>query len=108
MGLTGYIARLRERGVSLATSLDEINEDAPATASPVALASLHLTSPSLASSYLTSVYPTLKRHYEWFRRTQKGEVRQFGRKARSANEAYRWRGRTADHGESSCTSSNPK
>ncbi|BGP09879.1 Processing alpha glucosidase I [Rhodotorula toruloides] len=97
MGLTGYIARLHERGVSLATSLDEITEDASPTASPAALASLHLTSPSLASSYLTSVYPTLKRHYEWFRRTQKGEVRQFGRKARSANEAYRWRGRTADH-----------
>jgi mannosyl-oligosaccharide glucosidase len=102
LALSGYITRLRERGISLATSIGEVTDDTPASASPAALASLHLASPSLASAYLTSVYPAFKRHYEWFRRTQKGEVRQFGRKARSASEAYRWRGRVEDYGEPNC------
>lgn len=102
MGLTGFIARLRQAGVSLASLVeDQIafgGDDG--VASPAVLGSLHLSSPTLAATYLHSIYPTLKRHYEWFRRTQRGEIRQFGRRARSSTEAYRWRGRTADHGES--------
>ncbi|GAA5950730.1 hypothetical protein JCM21900_000496 [Sporobolomyces salmonicolor] len=95
MGLTAYISRLRSAGF---TSLSSI-ADAPSTSSestPSAL-SLHLTSPALAASYLTSLYPKLKLHYNWFRQTQRGQIREFGRKARSSSEAYRWRGRTADH-----------
>ncbi|GAA5872836.1 hypothetical protein JCM8547_005716 [Rhodosporidiobolus lusitaniae] len=98
MGLTGFISRLRERGVSL-SSLDDSSFDSfsSSVTDPATLASLHLDNPALATSYLRSVYPTLKRHYEWFRRTQRGEIRAFGRKSRSRSEAYRWRGRTADH-----------
>ncbi|GAA5975706.1 hypothetical protein JCM11641_005843 [Rhodosporidiobolus odoratus] len=95
MGLTGFISRLREAGMSL-SSMDE-PESFSALSSPATLASLHLKSPALAASYLNSVYPTLKRHYEWFRRTQRGQIRAFGRKSRSRTEAYRWRGRTAEH-----------
>lgn len=104
MGLTGFIARLRQAGISLASPVDEqitfggANDDNDDdVASPAVLGSLHLSSPTLAATYLHSIYPTLKRHYEWFRRTQRGSIRQFGRKARSSSEAYRWRGRTADH-----------
>lgn len=59
--------------------------------------STYLENPELALSYLKSIYPSLKRHYDWFRRTQRGQIKQYGRKARSRTEAYRWRGRTASH-----------
>lgn len=59
--------------------------------------SSYLQSPELASQYLKNIYPPLKRHYEWFRRTQRGQIKQYRRKARSRTEAYRWRGRTTDH-----------
>ena len=57
----------------------------------------YLKNRDLAFHYLTSIYPALKRHYEWFRRTQRGQIKLYGRKARSRTEAYRWRGRSAQH-----------
>ncbi|KAJ8482276.1 hypothetical protein ONZ51_g5462 [Trametes cubensis] len=56
-----------------------------------------LDEPDLALEYLRSIYAPLKRHYEWFRRTQRGQIKQYGRKARSRTEAYRWRGRSQQH-----------
>ncbi|KAI0747882.1 glycoside hydrolase [Daedaleopsis nitida] len=56
-----------------------------------------LDEPELALEYLRSIYKPLKRHYEWFRRTQRGQIKQYGRKARSRTEAYRWRGRSKEH-----------
>lgn len=50
-----------------------------------------------AMTYLKSIYSPLKRHYDWFRRTQRGQIKQYSRKARSRTEAYRWRGRSPDH-----------
>jgi mannosyl-oligosaccharide glucosidase len=50
-----------------------------------------------AITYLRSIYPPLRRHYEWFRSTQRGKIKAYGRKARSRTEAYRWRGRSKDH-----------
>ena len=43
------------------------------------------------------MYPLLKRHYHWFRRTQSGDLQNYARPGHSANEAYRWRGRTDQH-----------
>lgn len=57
----------------------------------------HLLNPELAQSFLRSLYPKLRRHYDWFRRTQRGQIKQYGRTARSRTEAYRWRGRSATH-----------
>lgn len=57
----------------------------------------YLESPELALSYLRSIYGPLKRHYDWFRRTQRGQIKQYSRKARSRTEAYRWRGRSQLH-----------
>jgi len=59
--------------------------------------SLYLSSPKDAIAYLREIYPALRRHYDWFRRTQRGQLRQYGRKPRSRTEAYRWRGRTETH-----------
>jgi mannosyl-oligosaccharide glucosidase len=57
----------------------------------------YLESPSLAQEFLVTFYPKLKKHYEWFRKTQRGQIKQYGRKARSRTEAYRWRGRSEKH-----------
>ncbi|ODV89617.1 glycoside hydrolase family 63 protein [Tortispora caseinolytica NRRL Y-17796] len=46
---------------------------------------------------LKKVYPLVKMHYEWFRRTQRGEIRQYDRRSFSSVEGYRWRDRTATH-----------
>jgi len=50
-----------------------------------------------ALTFLKSIYQPLKRHYHWFRRTQRGQIKQYGRQARSRTEAYRWRGRSETH-----------
>jgi mannosyl-oligosaccharide glucosidase len=47
--------------------------------------------------FLRSIYVPIRRHYDWFRRTQRGQIKQYGRKARSRTEAYRWRGRSETH-----------
>jgi mannosyl-oligosaccharide glucosidase len=50
-----------------------------------------------ALQYLRSLYPLLKRHYFWFRRTQAGDIKSYDREAFSSKEGYRWRGRTPQH-----------
>ncbi|KAL0947197.1 hypothetical protein HGRIS_013317 [Hohenbuehelia grisea] len=53
--------------------------------------------PEQVKAFFKSIYAPLKRHYDWFRRTQRGQIKQYGRHARSRTEAYRWRGRTEQH-----------
>ncbi|GAA6008227.1 hypothetical protein JCM11491_001936 [Sporobolomyces phaffii] len=99
MGLTAFIGRLRSLGLATLSSITSGDVDQnvfSATSSP-SLSSSHLSSPALAASYLTSLYPKLKLHYNWFRSTQRGQIREFGRRSRSSVEGYRWRGRTTDH-----------
>ena len=62
-----------------------------------AVRNAYLRHPSLALSYLRDLYPLLKRHYFWFRKTQWGDIKSYDREAFSTKEAYRWRGRTPDH-----------
>jgi hypothetical protein len=106
MAVTGYISRLKkteqrkaEGGAAVVLEaqlgLGQLPLQEPAS-SP-ALVTAHLDSPSLASAYLQSIYPSLRRHYQWFRRTQRGQLKEWGRKATSRVEAYRWRGRTEHH-----------
>lgn len=57
----------------------------------------HLENAEKAIAYLQNLYTPLKRHYEWFRRTQRGQIKQYSRQARSRTEAYRWRGRSETH-----------
>ena len=47
--------------------------------------------------FLRNIYPKLKLHYQWYRKTQFGEVKSYDRDAFSTKEAYRWRGRTPQH-----------
>lgn len=97
MAVTAYIDRLKKVGVSLSSiNLSDLPPASDFTSSE-SLASLHIQNPYLAKQFLTAIYTKLKRHYEWFRTTQRGEVKEWGREARSRSEAYRWRGRTEDH-----------
>jgi mannosyl-oligosaccharide glucosidase len=57
----------------------------------------YLHSTELSLDFFKTIYGPLKRHYEWFRRTQRGQIKQYSRKARSRTEAYRWRGRSKTH-----------
>lgn len=57
----------------------------------------HLKHPSLLMDYAREIYPKLQLHYDWFRRTQRGELEEFEREPTYPNEAYRWSGRTFTH-----------
>ncbi|KAL3427010.1 mannosyl oligosaccharide glucosidase [Phlyctema vagabunda] len=59
--------------------------------------STHLDNRDVAMNYLTELYPRLKKQYEWFRRTQAGDLKTYDRDAFSSKEGYRWRGRTPVH-----------
>lgn len=50
-----------------------------------------------AMAYLRELYPFLKRHFEWFRKTQWGDLKTYDREAFSSKEGYRWRGSTQTH-----------
>ncbi|MBK5650139.1 MAG: hypothetical protein I4N50_00800, partial [Rhizobium sp.] len=50
-----------------------------------------------ALQYLRTLYPLLKRHYFWFRKTQSGDIKGYDRESFSTKEGYRWRGRTPQH-----------
>ncbi|EIN07794.1 glycoside hydrolase [Punctularia strigosozonata HHB-11173 SS5] len=104
MAVTAFIERLKAAGAA-GPSDAELGMDfggpaaqTPLRASAAELASSrYLAQPELALDFLRGIYAPLKRHYEWFRRTQRGQIKQYARKARSRTESYRWRGRSASH-----------
>lgn len=105
MAVTAFINRLKKASsgpsaqdlgldFGMGAQVPMMDTNAPATPD---VHSRYLQDPELAMSYLQSIYKPLKRHYDWFRRTQRGQIKQYSRKARSRTEAYRWRGRSKDH-----------
>jgi mannosyl-oligosaccharide glucosidase len=58
---------------------------------------MQLANREAALQYLRTLYPLLKRHYFWFRKTQAGDIKSYEREAFSTKEGYRWRGRTPRH-----------
>ena len=62
-----------------------------------ALHTAHLDNLELGEDYMRKLFPLLLRQYDWFRRTQKGEIKAYDREAHSSKEAYRWRGRSETH-----------
>ena len=77
LGLLRYLDGLRAQSTS--------PDAAPAGDQGAAIATLH------------RLYPAWRRHYNWFRRTQRGEIKSWGRSSTAPSEAYRWRGRTRTH-----------
>ena len=80
--------------------IDKLKSKSPAkiTLDPLeSIRSAHLDNPDLAIDYLRNLYPLLKRHYFWFRKTQWGDIKSYDREAFSTKEGYRWRGRNERH-----------
>jgi mannosyl-oligosaccharide glucosidase len=97
MAITAIIARMRASPQDPLSDLGLQDAQVPMFSSEPSDASSYQPTASEALDYLKSIYPPLKRHYDWFRRTQRGQIKQYSRKARSRTEAYRWRGRSPDH-----------
>lgn len=57
----------------------------------------YLKSTELAQAYLAELYPKLKKHYYWFKKTQHGDLKSYDRNPFSTKEGYRWRGRSVQH-----------
>ena len=58
-----------------------------------------LAEPETFRVWLKQLYPLLQRNFEWYRRTQSGDMKSYDRPDPlfSQREAYRWRGRTPQH-----------
>lgn len=50
-----------------------------------------------AKAFLKMIYPKMKKHYEWFCRTQAGNLNNYQIPGSDFNQGYRWRGRTPQH-----------
>lgn len=98
MAVTAYIERLRALPDDIDVQLGMDATGQQVLKAPIAEpGNRRLVDREAAKEYLRSIYPALRRHYHWFRRTQRGQIQQWERKARSRTEAYRWRGRTETH-----------
>lgn len=60
------------------------------------LGDLHKQKPELMINYAQNIYSKLQTHYEWFRKTQKGNTKEFERHYVNNDEVYNWKGRTQD------------
>jgi mannosyl-oligosaccharide glucosidase len=67
------------------------------TSDSSSIQTVHLNNAEVAHQYLRNIYPLLRRQYQWFRRTQFGDLKSYDRDAFSTREAYRWRGRSVAH-----------
>ena len=61
------------------------------------LSTASVDNPEIGLSHLRHLYPLLRRQFDWFKKTQHGDIKSYDRKAYSTKEAYRWRGRTVTH-----------
>ncbi|KAG6016370.1 hypothetical protein E4U43_003755 [Claviceps pusilla] len=69
----------------------------PRDRSPLSPHTAHLDNYELGEDFLKKMYPLLRRQYDWFRRTQRGDMKSYDREAYSTKEGYRWRGRSETH-----------
>ncbi|KAI0132692.1 glycoside hydrolase family 63 protein [Xylariales sp. AK1849] len=59
--------------------------------------SRYLESQQAGEVLIAGILPRVIRHYNWFRRTQAGNLTAYSRPDGATTEGYRWRGRTPDH-----------
>ncbi|KAJ4351018.1 Processing alpha glucosidase I [Ascochyta clinopodiicola] len=55
-----------------------------------------LLQPEAGEKFVAKLYPLLKKHYEWWRKSQSGDVEAHSVPSANLNEGYRWRGRTPE------------
>lgn len=86
-----YISKLQKiANGSAASQKEKLSQDE-------SLGTAYLDNASVGLDYLRQLYPLLRRQFEWFKRTQAGDIKSYDREAYSSKEAYRWRGRTPRH-----------
>ncbi|KAK5047442.1 hypothetical protein LTR84_006538 [Exophiala bonariae] len=56
----------------------------------------YFTDYATRKGWLEAIYPKLKKYYDWFRRTQSGNMTHYRHRNR-LHEGYRWRGRTTEN-----------
>lgn len=88
--IEGFMERLRKGNGTARNDKEHSSRDQT-------LHTAHLDNIELGENYLRNIYPLLQRQYQWFRRTQRGDVKTYDREAFSTREAYRWKGRTEKH-----------
>jgi mannosyl-oligosaccharide glucosidase len=59
--------------------------------------SLYLSDPATGKAFLKAIYPKMKKHYDWFCRTQAGNLKNYQLPGSDFSQGYRWRGRTPQH-----------
>ncbi|KNG47968.1 glycoside hydrolase family 63 protein [Stemphylium lycopersici] len=59
--------------------------------------SVYISKPETGKALVTKMQPLLKRHYEWFRKSQSGDIEAHSLPSANLNEGYRWRGRTPEN-----------
>ncbi|KAG0149919.1 hypothetical protein CROQUDRAFT_652883 [Cronartium quercuum f. sp. fusiforme G11] len=100
MAVTSYIKRLKRRQPDLGISDAELGlggSGQEVMSGSGRVGERLLEDRALARAFLEKIYPKLKLHYEWFKETQVGQIREWGRESTSKTEGYRWRGRTQNH-----------
>lgn len=55
-----------------------------------------LLKPEAGKKFVAKLYPLLKKHYDWWRKSQSGDVEAHSIPSANLNEGYRWRGRTPE------------
>lgn len=88
--IEGFMERLRASNGTKSEAKERILGADP-------LQTAHLDNIELGENYLRKLYPLLRQQYDWFRKTQRGDIKNYDREAYSTKEAYRWRGRTETH-----------
>lgn len=88
--IEGFMERLRAANGSQPVAKEHLSAGNP-------LQMAHLDNVELGEAYLRKLYPLLRRQYDWFRKTQRGDIKSYDREAFSSKEAYRWKGRTETH-----------
>ncbi|CAM1508083.1 Fc.00g049310.m01.CDS01 [Cosmosporella sp. VM-42] len=88
--IEGFMERLRAANGTQPVEKETFSQGNP-------LQTAHLDNTELGEDYLQKLYPLLRRQYDWFRKTQRGDIKTYDREAFSTKEAYRWRGRTETH-----------
>ncbi|KAI6360180.1 hypothetical protein MCOR25_006795 [Pyricularia grisea] len=85
-----FVERLRKSNGSMPAHKEKLSQGA-------SVSNAHIENPVVGTEFLRNLYPLLRRQYDWFRKTQKGDIKSYDREAFSKREAYRWRGRTVQH-----------
>ncbi|KAK3685927.1 glycoside hydrolase family 63 protein [Podospora appendiculata] len=88
--LDAFVDKLRKTNGSMPAQREHLSQG-------VSLATASIDNPEVGLEHLRHLYPLLRRQFDWFKKTQAGDIKSYDRDAFSTKEAYRWRGRTVTH-----------